>query len=57
LGCYFDLCPDPAIFFGAQDESVDELRKRVANQFNAGELSAAKRRKFEIPDPVSQDKD
>ena len=30
------------------EESIDELRKRTADQFNAGSLSAPKRTKFEI---------
>jgi hypothetical protein len=34
-----------------QEESLDELRKRTAQQFSAGELSATKRQKFKISDP------
>jgi len=33
-----------------QEESLDELRKRTADQFNAGSRSAGKRTKFEMAD-------
>ena len=38
-----------------QDESIDALRKRTADQMNAGSLSAQKRTKFEMPDVKGSD--
>ena len=37
------------------EETVDSLRKRTADQFNAGKLSANKRTRFEMPDEKVED--
>ena len=37
------------------EETVDSLRKRTADQFNAGKMSASKRTKFEMPDEKVED--